>query len=351
VLIDPAGVPKIIDFGLSRLRQIWAEDAATPGMIRGTPGFLAPEQATGERQNRLGPKTDVFGLGGLLYYLLYGRPLYQGTTDEVLKKAAVADIKFNDVVRTTAIRRTLETICRQALRPKPEDRPSAEEFAQRLEAAIRAPRWPWWAGAAAVFLACVTIGWLVGKHGSEPALKPETRSASIGVRVWKGKEDVRDLIRALPVRTGDQVQLYGRVPAGMHAAFFSIDSEGQIKLMSQFAAQDKDREVAYPETQSAAIKEPARTELFLLCARRKKPVSLEEITRAWPEGPWPAMPATRSIRMSADHVVFEGPIERGIDDPGGPPRPELVVERRQEAFRQRLLEIADVFGGLAFSHR
>ena len=78
MLIDEAGRPRLIDFGLARLRHAWAGDL--DGSSGGTTSYMSPEQANGDA-TRIGPWTDVFGLGGVLYYLLTGRPVYQGDRD------------------------------------------------------------------------------------------------------------------------------------------------------------------------------------------------------------------------------------------------------------------------------
>jgi len=67
-----SGSVRVVDFGLTgRLRQ--ADALTVTGEVLGTPGYLAPEQATGETQHA-GPRTDVYGLGATLFALLAGRP-------------------------------------------------------------------------------------------------------------------------------------------------------------------------------------------------------------------------------------------------------------------------------------
>ena len=76
VIVDArTGAPWITDFGLARFRS--GSALTRTGDILGTPNFMAPEQARGERK-LIGPPTDVYGLGAILYYLLVGRPPFVG---------------------------------------------------------------------------------------------------------------------------------------------------------------------------------------------------------------------------------------------------------------------------------
>src|SRR5262249_37069622 len=68
-------VPKIVDFGLAK--QLDREDGQTEsGVVVGTPSYMAPEQAQGRRA-QIGPATDVYALGALLYECLTGRPPFK----------------------------------------------------------------------------------------------------------------------------------------------------------------------------------------------------------------------------------------------------------------------------------
>jgi WD40 repeat protein len=78
VLMTGAGAPKITDFGLARLAAL-DSGLTTAGAIMGTPSYMAPEQADGRLQ-RIGPHTDTYALGAILYECLTGRAPFQGAT-------------------------------------------------------------------------------------------------------------------------------------------------------------------------------------------------------------------------------------------------------------------------------
>jgi len=87
VVITPDGYAKVLDFGLAKLRELRGEDAATmvktnPGIAVGTIAYMAPEQVVG---GEVGPASDVFSLGVVLYEMLAGRRPFEGaTTSEVV---------------------------------------------------------------------------------------------------------------------------------------------------------------------------------------------------------------------------------------------------------------------------
>ncbi|MCO5167086.1 MAG: serine/threonine protein kinase [Planctomycetes bacterium] len=74
VLFDEAGAPRLVDFGLAQVAQ--AERLTETGTLLGTPAYMAPEQADARPTDE---RTDVYGLGALLYHTpLTGRPPFQG---------------------------------------------------------------------------------------------------------------------------------------------------------------------------------------------------------------------------------------------------------------------------------
>ena len=89
VLLDQDGIPKLTDFGLAK-RLDCDEGLTHTGSVLGTPGYMPPEQARGERD--LTPAADVYSLGTTLFALLAGRPPFAGQSfHDTLQNVIAAD--------------------------------------------------------------------------------------------------------------------------------------------------------------------------------------------------------------------------------------------------------------------
>jgi hypothetical protein len=134
ILLTADGTPKITDFGLAkRLDETAGAGQTQPGDVLGTPSYMAPEQAAG-KANEVGPVTDVYALGAILYEALTGRPPFRAATPldtvrQVLEAEPVSPRLLNPRVT-----RDLETICLKCLQKEPARRyASARELADELK--------------------------------------------------------------------------------------------------------------------------------------------------------------------------------------------------------------------------
>ena len=129
---DPqSAFPKIADFGLAK-RLDSATGQTQSGAVLGTPQYMAPEQAAG-KSNRVGPATDIYALGAILYVLLTGRPPFQGETPLETILQVSRDEPVSPRLLNPGVHRDLETICLKCLEKLPTRRyATAAELADDL---------------------------------------------------------------------------------------------------------------------------------------------------------------------------------------------------------------------------
>jgi len=133
VMIDAeTGEPILMDFGLAKPITGDSSLMTQSGQVIGTPAYMPPEQATGEHE-RVGPRSDIYSLGAILYYLLSGHSPFAGSVAEVLGKVCNQEpVALRKLQPRT--HRDLETICSKAMAKESRDRyVSASALADDLD--------------------------------------------------------------------------------------------------------------------------------------------------------------------------------------------------------------------------
>ncbi len=164
------GEAMLADFGIAlAVKEAGGNRLTETGLSLGTPQYMSPEQATGDRQ--LDARSDVYSLGAVLYEMLAGEPPVTGPTAQ----AMIAKLMTERPTRLRVVRDTvpegIENAVAQALAKTPADRfASAADLAEALGRAADAPstavpppgrpRWLVGVSAAAVLVVLGGVGWL-----------------------------------------------------------------------------------------------------------------------------------------------------------------------------------------------
>jgi serine/threonine-protein kinase len=205
ILLGPYGETLVVDWGLAKvvgredptplptaeatLRPAWHSGSSQTmaGSAIGTPSYMSPEQAEG-RTERIGPASDIYGLGATLYCLLTGRPPLEGADiEELLRRVRQGDIPPPRGVNPR-VPAALEAIVVKAMAPRPGDRyESAHTLAEEVErwladepvAAHREPAWERarrWMRRRRTLVAAIAAGVLAATVGLAAVLAVQTRA-------------------------------------------------------------------------------------------------------------------------------------------------------------------------------
>jgi serine/threonine-protein kinase len=133
VLIAHDGTLKVTDFGLAKILDEGRGGLTLTDAVMGTPSYMAPEQAAG-RSAEVGPRTDVYALGAILYEALVGAPPYVGESKSRVLELVRAGGVVPPSKRRPEIPADLESICLKCLELLPSDRyATADELAEELD--------------------------------------------------------------------------------------------------------------------------------------------------------------------------------------------------------------------------
>ena len=181
----------VMDFGLARGPRFDDASATQSGVIMGTPAYMSPEQARGGSKD-VGPATDIFSLGTILYELLAGCRPFSGTATEVIGQILHVD-PDSPSQRRPGIDPRLDAVCMKAMAKDPAGRFSTmAEFAKALDVVLRAR--------------------VSGVKPGDTARAEETRREG---DVASDKSNLSDLFAAL---SAERKQVLGETAAALDAA-------------------------------------------------------------------------------------------------------------------------------------
>jgi len=287
VLVDVSGQPKLIDFGLAYIHSAWQEPVA---QIGGTVLYMSPEQAQGN-QDSIDCRTDVFALGALLYYVLTGKPPFAGATrEQAMIKAASCEFDAK-ALDERGVPRRLQSICLRAMSAEPKNRPaSAGELADELDWLLGRRRFLQIGAALAAAAVALPAGWWM--LSPRAAVDPQ-----LAIRVRRG-ETYLPLLDALPIATGDRLQVRFSIPAGMGAALYTVDAAGHPEEVERWPTESTEREVTFPSAeQDVEITGPTGTELIVLCLDPSPELQIDELATS--------AAASDAVEQLPDWIVVE----------------------------------------------
>lgn len=350
ILIDPRGEPKLIDFGLSRVRNAWSGEQGRSEALSGTLPYMAPEQAR-DVDGAADPRSDVFSLAAVLYYLLTGQRLYDECDFNSLYRLACSGQWRSEPLDAAEIDRKLRRTCEAALACEPEDRtPSAGVLAGELEHYAKRPRVakPLALAVAALVLIGLATAYLNpwGLGRQPPTQAPSIASPSLNVEILESGRAL-DLVECGSARTGDRLRITIQAAP---ATLYLFTSEGACERLVRFDRPTPKARYAYPAggVSAAPLVGKPGTEVLLVCYGEMD-IGLAEVSQALGNAPWPALPKEVVLRLDHAGVHWESR-SRGL----GKPEPMKVTGQgvldRLEQLGRALDKHPVAYEALAFPH-
>jgi len=351
VVMDEAGKPYVIDFGLALLCDAQHPEPSGVGYA-GTPAYMAPEQFTGELE-KIDARTDVFGLGTILFELLTQQKLYAGNLARnacLTRKPPEIDLAPLESVIAPG---RLKAACRKALSVDPANRfRDASEF-QRAIQPRRHPASRSYLAACLTVIVCLAI--FLFLNASQPtAPQPESLQDVIRVHL---PDRVLPVSESIPLLSGDSIRVICDVPHDLTTYIWWFDSEGnltRLQPLKRNPGKTTDR-VLYPDGTSSDVVSVAGspgTELILVTTTRSNGVDAGLVRSLLGNTPLPVIPPNVYLLMNSSRV--EVCTRSGTDRPRAPGEAGYDVtvqtEDRLDRLRYRLIDHVVFFAAIAFPH-
>ena len=358
------GVPRLVDFGLAA----HLGSAALKG-ISGTPAYMSPEQARDDWV-RGDARTDVYGLGAVLYALVTNQPPHPGRTrDESLEHA-----KQGIVTPPRQLNRSIpadqERVVMKALAADPSQRFATASMMRQALRRCRIRRVYVPTGSVcALVLVAATAYFIVHQRigGADDGSRLALDQSEQLIKVDRGGHEVA-LKDVVPLVSGDKLWIECDFPAGWHESAFWLDSEGILSEVSRLSIKKRgsfDR-LSYPPPEcannSVTLEGPPGTELILVCARPGPRVErLEVAAMIPPDSSLTPLQDRSEIFIGHDRVKLLNASHSSVQAKVGDPRitrggGRLQASEAREA-EERFQQIANELGrrfpfsaGVVFPH-
>ncbi len=241
------GAACLADFGIARALEDAGGMTTSTGMVRGTPAYMSPEQASGERD--YDGRSDLYSLACVLYEAIAGMPAFVGPNAQAVLAQRLVHVPRSVRVYRPAVTRDVDAVLSRALAISPADRyQTAAEFTAALRTAVESPtgevrsaarrRWAIAAAVAGIAVVALAVGPLREKVPWASAVALDTTRLAVfpvqagsaaadqlvrGLQRWRGvtltdrlvvDEQLRRL--AQPVSTEAAASLAKRLGAGRY---------------------------------------------------------------------------------------------------------------------------------------
>ncbi len=319
-----AGKPVISDFGIALAVNAGGGTRLTEtGLSLGTPHYMSPEQATGDPN--VGPPSDVYALGCVLYEMLVGEPPYTGSTPQAILGKIIMGRADPVTEQRAAVPPNVDAAIRRALEKVPADRFAT---AEDLVAALRNPGYRY--GAQAADPATGTRQWrgVAALTGILALVSTAALTWTVATRDARAPESVTTLSIDLP--EGDRLNLRASSAAGLavspdgRTVVYAGTRDGADLLFQRSLERDDVRPIPGSEQATGPFFSPDGASVGFFVDRRLLrvelaggiPAELGELENLQHGGTW-----------GPDGFIYFGVHESGISRiPEGGGTPELLTE-------------------------
>ncbi|GDY11228.1 hypothetical protein LBMAG53_01050 [Planctomycetota bacterium] len=325
ILVGKDGTPKITDLGLAKqLDDPELLRLTGTGMVVGTPLYVSPEGIRDPQ--RIGPKSDVYGLGCTLFHLLTGQPPYPGSSAYDVMRGHLEQPVPQVRSSRNPIPSDLAVLVERCLSKQPDRRPSADDLADLLErgGATRGGRWALPAVIAAVI--AVVLGGAAGAWSlldASPAAAAEAPSSALIIAANAPAVEIRlDSGPWKPLPDGGVVPATGKVALAVRAAASGPGAlrawRGTVDLAE---GERRKLDVVLDRITVPAIRQAVSGSGML--HRNGEPVGLDRETVLDAAGSWHLgrcggkVWTSRIVLIDLDGTAAAGP-EEILDHPSGP---------------------------------